>query len=433
MNNCSTDPHSQARGRETGCSRGLVRTISMVGGGLAVLALGGQASANVFMFPFYDAKAVGRGNASAATDSDPSAIAYNVGGLAAGQGTSVTLGGSLVFPNVSYTDTAGSKTDTESSHPVVPHLFVSSHVTDMIAVGIGFHAPFGLAITWPDSAPTTDVAKYQSLRTYFITPSVGVDLGKYVPGLTAGAGLDLVPASLETTQYIFIGDTRGQSHITADAFAIGGRIGAMYRPEALPQLSVGAMWRSQVKEDFTGKAEFVIADPYRGLLPPDGDMSTSLKIPQSVSVGAAFRPIPELELEADAMWVNWAKLKSMTIHLPAMIEATSPFNASNTITLSAGAEYKLPQYSAAVRLGYVYDPAGIPDTTLGAGMPDTAHHELTAGASYSLDSYDLHFSMLYAIPQDRATSDTPDMPVHKGTYALQVLITSLTLEGHFGR
>ncbi|HEU4727843.1 MAG TPA: hypothetical protein VFT22_08150 [Kofleriaceae bacterium] len=52
------------------------------------------------------------------------------------------------------------------------------------------------------------------------------------------------------------------------------------------------MWRSEVREDFAGKVDFDVAAPYRSQLPPDGDMSVSITLPQSVSIGAAYRPTP---------------------------------------------------------------------------------------------------------------------------------------------
>ncbi|HEU4727569.1 MAG TPA: outer membrane protein transport protein [Kofleriaceae bacterium] len=410
-----------------------MRTISIVTAGLALLGLGEVASANAFLFEFYDAKAVGRGNASAATDSDPSAISYNIGGLAIGRGTTVTVGGSLLMPSASYTDPSGATTHSEASHPVVPHLFASSRMNDLVAIGIGFHAPFGLALSWPDSAPTSDQVKDESVRTFFITPAIGVDLGKLVPGLTLGAGLDLVPATLEMTQLLFFGETRGQARLGGSAFGIGGRLGATYTPEALPQLSVGAMWRSRVTEDVTGKADFDVADPYRSQLPPDGDISTTFVLPQSVSVGAAYRPSPALELEADAQWVNWSTLKELRIHMPGGADAASPLAGKNTVTFNVGAEYQLARYHAAVRVGYIYDPTALPATTLGVLLPDISHHELTGGASYRLGEYDLHLGVLYMLPATRATAEMPYMPVHKGSYEVQALVTSLTLDGHFGR
>jgi long-chain fatty acid transport protein len=417
-----------------------MRTISTLSVGFLMVGLGGVASANAFLLSEHDARAVGRGNATTATGTDPSAIAFNIGGLAAAQGTNVMIGGSLIMPTATFNDPSGTKTDAEPIHAVLPHFFLTSRVNDVVAVGIGFHAPFGLAITWPDatpgvanSSPNLDVVKFQSLRTYFITPSLGVNLDKYLPGLSIGAGLDIVPATIELTQYVYFGETQGQGHLGGDAFGIGGRIGAMYKPAALPALSIGAMWRSQVNEDFTGKADFDIAAPYRGQLPPDGNIATSVRIPQSVAIGAAYRPTPDFEIEGNVVYVNWAKFDEVRIQLPDATEIVSPQNYEDTFTYRLGAEYKLPKLNTALRAGFIFDPTPIPATTLTAQLPDANRHELTAGASYSLGNYDIHAGVLYVLPKTRATSDALYMPVHKGTFDVQAFIASLTLAGHFGR
>jgi len=201
----------------------------------------------------------------------------------------------------------------------------------------------------------------------------------------------------------------------------------------LPQLSVGAMWRSQVNEDFTGKGDFDIAAPFRDQLPPDGDISTSFKIPQSVNFGVAYRPIENLELEADGLWVNWSKFKEIRIKLPDMTDKVSPENYNDTFTVSVGVDYKLPAYNAAVRVGYIYDPTPIPAESLTAQLPDANRHDLTAGGSYSFGNYDVHLGLLWVLPESRKTSDTMYTPIHKGTYEIQALVTTLTLGGHFGR
>jgi long-chain fatty acid transport protein len=414
-----------------------MRRISIFNIAVIVAGLSSVASANAFIVGLYDAKALGRGNASAATDTDPSSITFNIGGLAGDQGTNVMIGGALAFPGASYTDTSGIKTDADLGTPIIPHLFVSSRISDLIAVGIGFHSPFAGDIDWPDSAPGNDVAKLQSIRTYFITPSVGVNLGKVIPGLTLGAGVDLVPATLEIRQFIFFGETQGEAHLGFNAFGVGGRVGAMFRPEALPQLSLGATWRSEVTEDFTGKGDFDIAEPYRGQLPPDGDISTTFKIPQSVSAGVAARPVAGFEIEADVTWVNWAAFDEVVIKLPGDNPANNmsvvPQNYTDTYTFSIGAEYKLPESRASLRAGYTFDPTPVPDTTLNASLPDADRHMISAGASYNVGDYDLHLGLQWLMPASRNTSDAPYMPVHKGSYEIQAYIAALTIAGHLGR
>ena len=258
-------------------------------------ASSGVASANGYVINEHDAQDTGRANATTATNTTASSIVYNIGGLAVGEGTQIRVGGALIMANGSFTPTGSSTTtDTDAGPAVLPQLYVSSRITKLISVGLGVHAPFGLAISWPDNAPTNDVVHDVALTTVFITPSVGVNLQQYVPGLSLGAGLDLVPGSVDLKQDIYFGTDKGTAHIAGDGFGIGGRIGAMYHPAKLPKLSIGAMWRSKVKMDFTGTGDFDAPAPYRSQLPPDGDASTTITLPQSVLGGVASRPVEKL-------------------------------------------------------------------------------------------------------------------------------------------
>lgn len=404
---------------------------------IAILAgFGGAAHANAFLLNEFDAKAVGRGNASAATDVDPSSIYYNVGGLAVGWGTSFQLTGSLIQPNASYTDTSGAKTDSTTPTQGVPGVFISSRVHPMVAVGIGLSTPFGLAIAWPASSPQADVIREQSLRTYFITPSVGVNLGSFLPGLSVGAGLDLVPATVDLKQDVYFGTDRGTAHLGGTAFGVGGRFGAMYRPADEPRLSLGAMYRTQVKENFSGTGDFNAPSPYRPQLPPDGDIKTSITLPQQVTAGAAFDFMPDLEVEANVIWTGWSQFKTLNIDVPASMGTgtmtiSQPENYQDTTSFRVGAEYRLPHLGAAVRAGYIYDPTPIPATTLTAQLPDVDRNDLTIGASKSFGSYAAHLGLLWVLPTTRKTSDAANMPEYKGSYDVSAFVASVTLSGHF--
>ena len=398
----------------------------------ALLLAGASAHANGFLLNEFDAKAVGRGNASAATDIDPSSIYYNIGGLAGSEGTNAMLGASLIQPLASFTDTSGTKTESNTGAQFVPGVFVSSRVTDLVAVGVGFYTPFGLAISWPDSSPQNDVVKEEALHTFFITPSAGVNLGAFLPGLTAGAGIDLVPATVELSQSIYFGSDTGNAHLGGTAFGVGGRVGAMYRPASLPQLSVGAMWRSDVKLDFSGTGDFDAPAVYRPQLPPDGDIKTSLTLPQSVTGGAAYRPMEGLEIEANVIWTNWAKFKQLDIQVPSTtgmgtMTITGVRNYSNTTSLRVGAEYQLPTFGTAVRVGYIYDPTPIPPEHLTAELPDVDRNDVTLGASKAFGNYAIHAGLLWVLPSSRKTADTLYMPQYKGTYDVSAFVAAVTL------
>jgi long-chain fatty acid transport protein len=405
---------------------------------LFLCAAAGSASANGFVLNDHGAKATGRANAVVATDVDGSAIVHNVGGIAAQTGINVMLGASFIFPSSSFECTSvqcnGTETDTDSPMSVTPQVFVTARVHDLVAVGIGFHTPFGSKIVWPESAPTTDEVQTQALRTYFITPAVGLNLDKFVPGLTFGAGLDIVPATVELEQDIFFGNAvSGTAHLGGDALGFGFRAGVQYRPRMVRGLSVGAAYRSEVKLDFKGDGDFDIPDPFRDQLPPDGEISTAITLPQSILFGVAYRPMPKLELELDGVWMGWSSFDKLEIELPDGSLTTSPRDYNDTLTIRFGAEYAvLPILD--LRLGYVYDPTPVPGERLTPALPDIDRHVVTAGGSYHLTSnYAAHLGAVYVLPGSNTTAmEDPFAPAYKGTYNVSALVLSLSLTGRFG-
>ncbi len=399
----------------------------------AALGTSAVASANAFNINEHDAAATGRGGATAATNTSPSSIVFNPGGLAVADGTNFQIGGSLIFASGAYTPLdGGDKTSTDTSPAIVPSLYVTSRVHDMIAVGVGLHFPFGLAISWPEAHAQTDVIQDQSLRTYFITPSVGLNLEKQVPGLSIGGGVDIVPATVELEQGLIFGDAMGLAHLGGDAVGVGGRAGIMYRPPAAKGLKLGVMWRSDVTLDFTGKGDFDIEDPYRAQLPPDGDISTTITLPQQVWGGIAYSPIPELEFEFDTVWIDWSKFDELRIELPAGAETVSPQNYEDTVTFRLGGEYKLTNYKAAVRAGFIYDPTPIPRQSLTARLPDIDRKNITVGASKYFGDFGAHVGLLWVTPGSRKASDEMYMPVYKADYDVQAFVASLSISGHLG-
>src|SRR5690606_35121827 len=156
-----------------------------------VLGSSTVASANAFNINEHDARVTGHGGATAASNTTPSAIVFNPAGIAATEGTNITIGGSLYIAEGSYEPLGGGpKTSTDSDPSVVPSIYVTSRLHDLFAVGVGLHLPFGLAVSWPEAHAQAEVIQDQSLRTYFISPVLGVNLDRYVPGLTLGGGLD---------------------------------------------------------------------------------------------------------------------------------------------------------------------------------------------------------------------------------------------------
>jgi long-chain fatty acid transport protein len=402
---------------------------------LFLAGIGTTAHANGFLLNEFDGRAVGRGNAVAATDTEPSSIYYNIGGLAVAEGTHAIVSLSVVDPFATFTDsTTGAKTESVTGPQPLPALFLSSRISELVTGGIGVTSPFGLVVEWPGSSPLNDVIRREALYTFFITPSVGVNLKRYVPGLSVGAGLDIVPATIELQQNVFFGDVTGIAHVGGSAVGFGGRVGAMYTPDFLSEVSVGAMWRSQVTEDFSGSGNFDAPTPFRSGLPPDGPITTSMKLPQQVTLGAAARPIEHLELEANVYWTQWSKFSTLDINVPSSMGTgtmviSNPQNYANTWSVRAGAEYDWPEYGLGFRAGYIWDPTPIKSQFLTPSLPDIDRNDVTAGVSYKVSKdYTIHAAGLVVLPASRDTAMDPTAPpVHKGTYDVSAFVITASV------
>jgi long-chain fatty acid transport protein len=406
----------------------LLPSAFILGAGLCAGA--GAASANAFVLNDFSAKATGRGDATIATSSDGSAIVYNVAGIAAQTGVNFYVGASLIKATGTFeNDADGRTTETDSPMAVTPGAYLTARVHDKVVVGLGFHTPFGSKIVWPSSSPSRDEVREQALRTYFITPSVGINLA---PGLQVGLGVDLVPATVELKQDILYPDAVGTATLGGNAFGIGGRVGVMYHPPSVPQLSLGVHYRSEVKLDFEGDGDFDVADPYRSQLPPDGPIETSATLPQSIGAGVAVRPTDRIEVEANVVWMGWSSFDKLVVDLPGDAELVSPRNYEDKVSVRLGAEWKAIPKKLDLRVGYMYDPTPIPATALTAALPDANRHDLTAGLSYYLnEKFNVDLGFLWVTPGEKDTADEPNMPYYKGRYGIEVFLFAASFGGHF--
>ena len=65
-------------------------------------------------------------------------------------------GGSVILAKGAYTLEGGEKTKTDSAPAIVPNVFLTSRLTEMVGIGIGLHFPFGSSISWPDGHPQAE-------------------------------------------------------------------------------------------------------------------------------------------------------------------------------------------------------------------------------------------------------------------------------------
>ncbi len=388
-----------------------------------------RASASGYHVDEQDSRATGRSGAVVARGENPSAIYYNPGGLAELHGVRVQAGASLVRPTAEFANQAdGVITQASTDSFVLPHVFASWRASPLVALGVGVYSPYGLALDWPASSPGRATVRQAELQTLFITPAWALNLSRWVPGLSVGAGPNLVPAAVRLVRDIPFGTDVAQAELSGDAFGLGGQAGVSYQPPALPQWSFGLVYRSPLELNFKGEADFDSPEAYRGSLPPDGDVRTSLTLPQMVIAGVAFRPLPAWEIELDASWRGWSSYDRLDVELPDGQVQSSRKDWRNSFTLRLGTEYTFLERWVA-RVGGVWDQTPVPASTLDFQLPDADRWAVSAGLGARLSELvTADLGALVVLPRQRSTdSDDPLEPPIKGRFEIGAWVIGLSV------
>ena len=74
-----------------------------------------------------------------------------------------------------------------------------------------------LRLDWPETSPGRSNIRHADLRTFFISPTFGLNLSRWAPGLSLGLGVDLVPASVRLERDILFGTDAGSVALSGPA------------------------------------------------------------------------------------------------------------------------------------------------------------------------------------------------------------------------
>jgi long-chain fatty acid transport protein len=367
--------------------------------------------------PDQDARATAQGEAFVAQADDASAIYYNPAGLTQLTGTEFTSGMEVTFPD-SRLKGGGSGAEMNTMS-YIPQMFLASDLglkQSPWRFGLGFTIPFGNASDYSKNGPFRYLVTSASLVVYDIQPTVAFQVNDH---LSLGASL-----------HAYIGDTRlsqkvpftplpdGNLHFGGTGEAFGASAGLLWK--ITPQHSIGLLYRSPFDINLTGDAT---------LKTPVGDQtahsSADIPFPQFVKGGYAFRPIPQLKLEADVEWINWETLNSLKLHAPgaAFNGTTIPFSWKDSWYYEFGAQYDITEHWA-VRGGYIYSINTVPNNTFSPSVPDSNRHVFSVGGGYSTKRISLDLVYQYSLSEDRTVNNGTAADGAWVGHSQQVMVTS---------
>ena len=399
----------------------------------AVACAAGQAGAAGFAI--YEQSVKGLGNAfagGAAAAEEPSTIFFNPAGLTLLKGQQAVAGIHFIQTHFEF-DNSGS---THALTPitgegltgdnggdggtlgVVPNFYYSATLENGLAFGLGVNAPFGLATDWEEGWVGRYHALRSDLKSVNINPSAAYKFGK---NLSVGAGLSAMYLWAELGQAVDFGTILaaaggtpqrddGEATLEADSWGFGYNLGALW--EFNENTRLGVAYRSRVKQELEGDADFDVPDKAQAILNAlgsgafqDVDANGDITLPDTFSVSLYHRYSPKLAVMADATWTHWATFDELTIEFdnPEQPDSVTTENWKNTWRFAVGATYN-PTPRWPLRFGLAFDESPVPDAEHRTPrLPDNDRIWLSLGSGYQVNdwfSFDVGYTHLFVEDAD---------------------------------
>jgi long-chain fatty acid transport protein len=420
----------------------LARRVAAVAA-LATLGWSGTASAGGFELYEESPSGVAMAGAMTAMALDASTLFYNPAGVAMLRGGNALLGVGLGFGFTSATlpatSTADSiKTDAQPQLFTLPEVYVTHHLTERWAAGIGMFTQFGNGVHWNDNGvqggmsvpfPGRFLATNTQIQTVTINPTVAFRVNDY---FSIGAGLDVLLASAELARQLQLGDVETGAHLGGTSQGVGGNAGVI-ATLIKDRLAVGFSYRSAVDLTFGMQAHFGVPPELQTLL-VDQKAQTSIQMPHNFSFGVMVRPLLPLTISVDVHHTLWQSLNELRVTFenpgtPALAAQTK-WNASTSVRL--GLQYVLKN-AVALRLGLGYEKGSVPIDTLDPTAPVSDRWLVTGGVAYTVPrgvmrGFGGGVGYIAGLSADRTATRT-DFPA---TYSQNVHLVSIALHYQWG-
>ena len=306
-----------------------------------------------------------------------------------------------------------------------PNLYITHSMEKLpLSFGIGFNSIYPLAKRWKSNSPFRDEIKEIAIKPFNIQPTVAYRLDRF--NLSFAAGIDYTYAMVWLEKSPYMGTTGlGEMEIEGDGDGWGYNLGILWKP--IRQVSIGAAYRSEIKLDIDGDADFGSQLPGMGF---SGDASTSITLPDTWSFGIAVKPVERLTLEFDVDRFGWSSYDELKIKFDSRStlgpESVADKDWKDCWAYRFGVQYSVTD-NFDVRAGYAYDETPQPERTVGPELPDADRHNYTVGFGYKIGQATFDVAYMFVDFKDRKV----DNSIQTGTYKSEAHLIAANLTYRF--
>ena len=395
------------------------------------------------------AKATAMGGAFAATADDPSAIFFNVAGIAQQRRMTILAGGTLInFQNQFTGDpndvfTSGTTGKYRAHTFVPPNAYVIVPFGQNMTFGIGVMAPFGLRTNWENPWIGRFVSKDANIKTVSVQPSLAWQTSDGRVAL--GGGLEyrrahvilarnaVGPFNPFTGRFPDVATT----YLGSDwATKWGWNAGVLFKTGTW---RFGLSHRAKMDMDFDGKVtvkQILTGIPaydsqVAAVLPPSQPVKTTINMPSFTHIGVATSAIPNWDVEFDIIHTSWSSFKNLSVNFLTTPAAsfTRPQNWKNVDSFRLGGNRRIGD-DWDVRLGALYDKNPQPTEVVSPLLPDADRIGVSFGAGWHRGPFIVDVTEFVLHFKKRGTQGI-NSDLFNGSYSTDANLVSINLGYRF--
>lgn len=411
-----------------------------------------MAMATGFAIFEHGAKASGMAGAFAATADDPSAIFYNVAGIAYQRKMAALTGGVVItFANQfegAPDDplTSGQRAFYERHTFVLPHTYAIIPIGENATIGIGSFTAFGLRTHWEDANRFAGrfIAQDTNLKSASFNPAFAwkTSSGRFAVGL--GAEYRRSHIQLERNSAAVNPFTQRVVDVVHTQLDSGGgsewdsawgfNVGTIF--QLSDTCRIGLSHRSKMTIDYSGQATFTQISTGNAQLdaiirttaiPPNQKFKTSIDFPAFTHLGFGTTWVPNWQIELDIVHSSWSNFKALDVEFAQTPAANLHVkqNWEDSISYRIGGNRKIND-SWNINLGALYDETPQPVEAVGPLLPDANRVGITFGVGFHSGHWTLEASNLVLHLMDRDTLGR-NQDNFNGVYQTTANLLSLSL------
>jgi long-chain fatty acid transport protein len=375
--------------------RGLkVALLACAGAGALIATMSG---ANAGGFAVREQSAWGQGTsfAGVAAGGDLSAMFWNPATMTQVPGMQAQAVLSGIMPSTKNTPGTGTfppalallpGTGDTADDAIVPSSYFSWQIRPDMWLGMAVNAPFGLSVNFPINwAGGQYAAGSTYLKTYNFVPSFAYRVNDMI---SVGVGVQVQYAKADLSHCVTApcGLAAPLAELSGHDWAYGFTAGVTVTPT--PTTTIGIGYRSAINQKIDGS----LGISGFGSFP----VSTTLNLPDTVSIGLRQGLTPQWTALATIEWTNWSRIGTSVVS-GAPLPTTIPFQYKDGWFFSGGAEYMWNE-QLTLRAGAGYEKSPITDDVRIPLLPDNDRYWLSIGGTYRLTpkiTFDVAYSHLF--------------------------------------